>query len=96
MQNVWKGLIIGGLTGVVAGAALDTRDSVAKRQGRRAQAQERRPEMLHHAVDRATHLGAAGEDREPRGDRAKHAADRTKDAAVDHGRDAAEAARRLA
>lgn len=33
MRNVWKGLVVGGLTGVVAGVALDSLSRVATKAG---------------------------------------------------------------
>ena len=59
MRNVWKGLVVGGLTGVAAGALLDVLEGAYERAGTaRDQLRERAPELK----DKARHAAeAAGE-----------------------------------
>jgi hypothetical protein len=57
MQNVWKGLIVGGLTGVTAGVVLDTIAGASKKaMAVGEQVREHTPDAgrwLHSVTDRA-------------------------------------------
>jgi hypothetical protein len=59
MRNVWKGLIVGGLTGVVAGVILDSLAGASKKAGALGdQVLERAPDAGHWVQSVA---GKAGE-----------------------------------
>ena len=101
MQNVWKGLVVGGLTGVAAGVLLDLLEGVSERAGTaRDQLRERAPELK----ERARHAAEVAGERLREADlpeKARHAAERAaemvKEAELaDKARHAAEVAREKA
>ncbi|HEY3240336.1 MAG TPA: hypothetical protein VGL92_12265, partial [Acidimicrobiia bacterium] len=84
MQNVWKGLVVGGLTGVAAGVLLDILEGAFERAGTaREHLRERTPELK----DRARHAAEVASERLREADlpekarqAAERAAERVKDA----------------
>jgi hypothetical protein len=97
MKNVWKGLVVGGLTGVAAGAILDLLyrgSGVARTAGKRAA--DRTAELAPKAADRLKSVATTGaaklQDAEL-GEHVKEIAHRLADAeATDHAREKLEKA----
>ena len=101
MRNVWKGLVVGGLTGVVAGMLIDLMDGAAERAGTaREHLRERAPELKERARHAAEVAGERLKEAEL-GEKARHAAEvageRLKEADLgEKARHAAEVARERA
>ena len=101
MENVWKGLVVGGLTGVAAGLLIDLLEGAYDRaETARDQLRERTPELK----EKARHAAEVASERlreADLGEKARHAAERAaemvKEAELaDKARHAAEVAREKA
>ncbi len=101
MRNVWKGLVIGGLTGVAAGLLLDLLEGAYERAGTaRDQLRERAPELkerARHAAEVASERLREAEIPEKARQAAERAAELVKEADLpEKARHAAEVAREKA
>jgi hypothetical protein len=101
MRNVWKGLVVGGLTGVAAGVLLDVLEGAYDRAGTaRDQFRERAPELkerARHAAEVASERLRESELPEKARLAAERAAERVKEADLpEKARHAAEVAREKA
>ncbi|MGH8993598.1 MAG: hypothetical protein ACRDZ7_18970 [Acidimicrobiia bacterium] len=94
MRNVWKGLVVGGLTGVAAGLLIDLVEGTVERAGTaREHLRERAPELKEKARHAAEVAGERLRQAEL-GEKARVAAERVKDADLpEKARHAAEVAR---
>lgn len=76
MRNVWKGLVIGGLTGVAAGVVLDLMSGGSDQLARAAHtAAQTAKEKAPDAVDRVKSLADAGAERLSQSDLPQRAQD---------------------